>query len=329
MKRLWQGNLPAPLLVREVQMFRRWFVPLALVLLIAVPVATAHAQPVPTASGRVIEAADGDVVVVPSGARVSVVTRTQVQARLVYVAAQQTLLLVTDPAIGVRIGMPEAKSLRRWQVQHRWPLEPRWEGNATIDEYAPPSGPSGLAIRMDRGTILVGQVEERDGELIPPPLLIVPATMAISREVHGSFDEIEQAWLAGGDDALPGPRAGVQMRTTATGGAVVTPSSASGAAVPVRVGGNIREPTKTQSAEPVYPALARAAGVQGVVILEVTIGADGVVSDAQVLRSIPLLDQAALDAVRQWRYEPTLLNGVPTPVILTVTVNFVLPPSAP
>ena len=46
--------------------------------------------------------------------------------------------------------------------------------------------------------------------------------------------------------------------------------------------------------------------------------------DARILRSIPLLDQAALDAVRQWEYSPTLLNGVPVPVIMTVTVNFTL-----
>ena len=81
--------------------------------------------------------------------------------------------------------------------------------------------------------------------------------------------------------------------------------------------------------EPVYPQIARAAAVQGVVILELVIGEDGAVSNARVLRSIPLLDQPALDAVRQWRYEPTLLNGVPTPVIMTVTVNFSLPPSPP
>jgi protein TonB len=65
------------------------------------------------------------------------------------------------------------------------------------------------------------------------------------------------------------------------------------------------------------------------VILEAVIGEDGAVSSARVLRSIPLLDQAALDAVRQWRYEPTLLNGVPTPVIMTVTVNFSRPQSSP
>jgi protein TonB len=59
-----------------------------------------------------------------------------------------------------------------------------------------------------------------------------------------------------------------------------------------------------------------------VVIIEAVIGTDGRVQEARVLRSIPLLDQAALDAVRQWEYSPTTLNGVAVPVIMTVTVNF-------
>ena len=95
-------------------------------------------------------------------------------------------------------------------------------------------------------------------------------------------------------------------------------------AAPVRVGGNIKPPTKTKDIRPVYPPIAQSARVQGVVIIEATIGPGGKVQDARVLRSIPLLDQAALDAVRQWEYTPTLLNGVPVPVIMTVTVNFTL-----
>ena len=75
---------------------------------------------------------------------------------------------------------------------------------------------------------------------------------------------------------------------------------------------------------PVYPQIAQSARVQGIVIIEATIGPNGKVQNARVLRSIPLLDQAALDAVRQWEYTPTLLNGVPVPVIMTVTVNFTL-----
>ena len=97
-----------------------------------------------------------------------------------------------------------------------------------------------------------------------------------------------------------------------------------GAAAPVRVGGAIRTPTKIKDVRPVYPAIAQSARVQGVVIIEATIGPTGQVQDAKVLRSIPLLDQAALDAVKQWVFTPTTLNGVPVPVIMTVTVNFTL-----
>jgi protein TonB len=93
---------------------------------------------------------------------------------------------------------------------------------------------------------------------------------------------------------------------------------------PVRVGGVIKQPTRIKDVKPVYPAIAQSARVQGVVIIEAIIGTNGKVQDAKVLRSIPLLDQAALDAVRQWEYTPTLLNGVPVPVIMTVTVNFTL-----
>jgi TonB family protein len=64
--------------------------------------------------------------------------------------------------------------------------------------------------------------------------------------------------------------------------------------------------------------------VQGVVLIEAVIGPTGHVDDARVLRSIPLLDQAALDAVRQWEFTPSVLNGTPVPVIMTVTVQFTL-----
>jgi TonB family protein len=91
---------------------------------------------------------------------------------------------------------------------------------------------------------------------------------------------------------------------------------------PIRVGGRIQTPNKIKDVKPVYPAIAQSARVSGAVTIEATIGPDGKVADANVVRSIPLLDQAALDAVRQWEYTPTLLNGVPVPVIVTVTINF-------
>ena len=75
---------------------------------------------------------------------------------------------------------------------------------------------------------------------------------------------------------------------------------------------------------PRYPVIAQQSKVQGLVILEAVISEDGAVESLRVLRSQPLLDAAALEAVRQWRFTPTLLNGQPVPVVMTVTVNFSL-----
>lgn len=93
---------------------------------------------------------------------------------------------------------------------------------------------------------------------------------------------------------------------------------------PVRPGGDIKPPTRLAGIAPVYPTLAKQSRIEGNVILEATIDETGAVRDVRVLRSIPLLDRAAIDAVSQWRYTPTKLNGVAVPVILTVTVVFQL-----
>ena len=93
---------------------------------------------------------------------------------------------------------------------------------------------------------------------------------------------------------------------------------------PVRPGGNITSPTRVKYVPPDYPVLAQRNHIEGTVIIEAIIGTDGRVQDARVIRSAPLLDAAALDAVRQWEYTPTRLNGQPTPVIVTVTVRFTL-----
>jgi protein TonB len=92
----------------------------------------------------------------------------------------------------------------------------------------------------------------------------------------------------------------------------------------IRVGGNIPAPRKIIDVRPVYPEDAIANKVEGMVICEAVIGPDGKVNDVKVLRSVPMLEQAAIDAVKQWQYTPTLLNGNPVPVIMTVTVNFTL-----
>jgi TonB family protein len=101
-------------------------------------------------------------------------------------------------------------------------------------------------------------------------------------------------------------------------------SATIGAANRLRVGGPIKAPRKLVDVKPVYPADAQAAGIEGVVILDIVIGEDGSVIEARVIRSIPELDQAAIDAVNQWQFEPTLLNGEPVELEMNVTVNFTL-----
>jgi protein TonB len=93
---------------------------------------------------------------------------------------------------------------------------------------------------------------------------------------------------------------------------------------PMRLHLGIAAPVKVVDVAPKYPAIAQSAHIEGVVILEVVIDARGHVESVQVLRSIPLLDQAAIDAVHQWRFTPARLNGDAVPVVMTVTVNFTL-----
>jgi TonB family protein len=93
---------------------------------------------------------------------------------------------------------------------------------------------------------------------------------------------------------------------------------------PLRIGGNIKVPVKVRDVKPMYPPIAQSANVQGVVIIEAIIDAAGKVAAGRVLRSIPLLDEAALAAVTQWEFTPTLMNGEPVPIMMTVTVNFTL-----
>jgi protein TonB len=103
--------------------------------------------------------------------------------------------------------------------------------------------------------------------------------------------------------------------------AIVVPPKPDG---PFRPGGDILPPARTSYTAPVYPPIAIQARREGTVILEAVIDETGAVRDVTVLRSVPLLDRAAIDAVRQWRYSPTRLNGQPLAIVMTVSVNFTL-----
>jgi TonB family protein len=131
-----------------------------------------------------------------------------------------------------------------------------------------------------------------------------------------------------GEGAAPSPASVHSLDLTAVKGPrgwrFVAISEADKAWLGVRRVQGLREPRKVKSVNPVYPEIARRARVQGVIILECIISREGKVASIRVLRGIPLLDAAAIEAVRQWEYTPTLVDGQPVPVIMTVTVNFKL-----
>lgn len=103
---------------------------------------------------------------------------------------------------------------------------------------------------------------------------------------------------------------------------------------PIKVGGNVQESKLIHKVEPIYPEQALKARISGTVILLITVNEAGFVSDVQVTSGHPMLNEAAITAVKQWQYSPTLLNGEPVPVIATVTVVFAIdgvppPPAGP
>ena len=232
-----------------------------------------------------------------------------------------------------RLAVP--KELRRWKGERpdEWMSGPVRNGR----EASRPRGVMGWMMVGLVGVLLVwlfrgGSIEEWSGGEAskaapvaketaniprvtePEPALVEDS--AVTRRLNQ--EEEETAELGGGPGAGDEPPQGGGMDGDEPSG--VTALSAN--AEPARVGGEVREATRTVYVEPVYPEIAKRAGVTGVVILEAVIDPQGNVTDVNVLRSIPLLDQAAMDAVRQWKYRPTLLNGVPVPIVMTVTVNF-------
>lgn len=102
------------------------------------------------------------------------------------------------------------------------------------------------------------------------------------------------------------------------------PSPAPLPSIPLRAGRGAPIPIKIVDVQPTYPPLARKLRIQGDVVLDATIAEDGRVVDICIVRSVPSLDRAAADAVRRWRFVPATIDGRAVPVLLTVTVNFVL-----
>jgi TonB family protein len=185
--------------------------------------------------------------------------------------------------------------------------------NAAVDKAAADQSsqyaPESLKAAQDARTALDAELKTQEGKWF---------------KSYDKARELAAAAKAAGEKAAADAVAGKEQADAAAIKAKADAAAARAKAMraPLRVGGQIRPPTKVKDVKPVYPPMAQSAGVSGVVTIEATIDPEGKVIDAKVVRSIPLLDQAALDAVRQWEYSPTLLNGVPVPVLVTVTITF-------
>lgn len=281
-------------------------------------------------NGQQITVQDGDTVIVPGHTRIRLIRRVDAKVRALYSAADHRLILLVDEADAT--GAPDGRvdsQLVFTDVSGEWPLGERWEGTAAVDEYVPVDRSSliaGYGFRTTTGLVqLLPSGSAFESDLFQDRTAVgVVRYRSASRGILGNtldFDAAERAVLAG--EARRGALTSANGASNPSAGAV--PGGVTGGTpAPVRVGGGIQPPTKIVDVKPVYPAEAMASRPQGTVIIEATIGTDGTVQNAKVLRSIPLLDAAALTAVTQWRFTPTLVNGQPVPVIMTVAVNFTL-----
>ena len=185
----------------------------------------------------------------------------------------------------------------------------------------PPAAPAVVRAAPARRTF------ENAGRLVAPT--VIPKQIAMIKEAPLPPDVEGGVGVIGG---VPGGVAGGSMGGVIGGviGGVTTavpqpiaPTVAKPKA-PLRVGGRVKVPRLVSRTDPIYPSLARQTHTTGTVIIDAVIDEHGDVVEMKIVSGPPLLIQAALDAVRRWKYEPTYLNDQPVPVALNVTVTFTL-----
>lgn len=153
----------------------------------------------------------------------------------------------------------------------------------------------------------------------------IPKKVAMIKEEEMPPDVGSQGVVGGVVGGVPGGSAGGVL------GGIIGGTGASGPPPPpkpaqqrIRVGGNVQAAKMLRQVQPTYPQIAKTAHVQGTVILHAVIAKDGSVSELQYVSGPPLLMRNAMDAVREWKYQPTLLNGEPVEVDTTISVIFTL-----
>lgn len=227
------------------------------------------------------------------------IPRTAAVPMLVSAAAQMAVvgLLIAIPALYVTDQLPTVSTMMAFVAAAPPPSPP------------PPPPPPPAPAR----TIAAADPVPTTGTAAPveAPSQVLPETAATA----GGEEGIE----GGIEGGIPGGIAGGFV-----GGFEIPPPPPPAARVPVRIGGQILQPALLHRVEPVYPDIAVAAHLEGTVILEAVVDEEGRVEHVRVLRSVKFLDSVAMDAVRQWRYRPLLLNDIASPFVLTVVLTFSL-----
>jgi TonB family protein len=254
------------------------------------------------------------------------------RARLAVGAVLVFAVLIGSGAVAMA-AWPLAPMPIATQEPHKMAFQPRMEDGVRVERRTDVPFPNaGAEPRFDELIVDVDATVDAAGD--------VTDTKAATVTVHGPFDTREgwveaavasavnaiREWRFEAPSSTPASvlvrvRFAAETKQAAIAG--VTPMKGYTARRVLRPG---QPPKKLVNVQPIYPQEAQDAKVTGVVVVDMILDADGSVHEAWVTQSVPMLDQAALDAVKQWKFEPTLLNGAPVPVRITVSVNFSLAP---
>jgi len=181
----------------------------------------------------------------------------------------------------------------------------------------PPPPPAAMPVRV----VKVVQTDIINGQLRTPTK--IPEKVAMIKEEAAPPPMTTAGVIGGVPGGVPGGSLGGVM-----GGIIGnTPVAVPKVAAPpprVRVSAGVQQGNLISQVKPTYPPIAKAARIQGAVVLQAEISKQGTIENLKVISGHPMLVQNALDAVKQWRYKPYLLNGEPVPVETTITVNFTL-----
>ncbi|MBI3663366.1 MAG: TonB family protein [Acidobacteria bacterium] len=161
----------------------------------------------------------------------------------------------------------------------------------------------------------------QSGKLVAPTA--IPKQVAMLKE-EDFVPDVGAGVIGGVPGGVPGGQAGgvIGGILSGTPKTYIPPAPAAAPKAPVRVGGRVMAPRAIAAPDPIYPSLAKQARIQGDVVIDAVIDVKGNIVEMQVISGHPLLVPSALDALRKWKYQPTILNDEPVPVQLVVTIKF-------